>query len=538
VAVLLTYLASSAAIAPPACDGGAAELASAWPASTPAALERAFTRALAAPETASSIQRGLESYRASWLAGHRAACLDHRRGAQSAQLLDRRMLCLRRSKDALAAARKTLVTIDAAALARAREVVANLPPLADCADADLLLAAVAPPAAAVRAQVAKLEGELAQAVASEHLGRLAEALAQVRALAPAAATTAYDPLIGNLGLAEGRILLTEGAYVEAGRVLVAAEHRALELGLVAQGIEAAARRIYVQAMVGADLPGLVRQAEVYEPLSRSLRGDRFARPLLLNNLGVVHMAMGQREAARVIFAQASALVAVVPEPEIELTAIDHNLAMLTRDDEPREALIRAVWERRRRLLGDQHLSTIEALLSYGKFIHEPARALPVVLRACEGYTTYHPSALEQRSRCDAYKAFLLSTQGAHAASADAYERIAEDLHNTDEESLQARAKMALAMAALVRGRHLRARSGFGEILAATRQATWWNRSITAIAHAGIAQAMLPGEDPSQRRRHLQLAIPVFEGLAELNEDGEFRLRLDLARKLLDSLIAH
>ena len=39
-------------------------------------------------------------------------------------------------------------------------------------------------------------------------------------------------------------------------------------------------------------------------------------------------------------------------------------------------------------------------------------------------------------------------------------------------------------------------------------------------------------DSPTRILNLRLAIPVFEELAALNEDGEYRLRLDAARALL------
>ncbi len=58
----------------------------------------------------------LDAHEVAWLDGHRAACVAHRRGEQSAELLDRRMACLGRGRSALGALASLIAAADVASL--------------------------------------------------------------------------------------------------------------------------------------------------------------------------------------------------------------------------------------------------------------------------------------------------------------------------------------------------------------------------------------------------------------------------------------
>src|SRR5690606_19137419 len=166
----------------------------------------------------------------------------------------------------------------------------------------------------------------------------------------------YPPTLAETALLRGKILLLQRELEAAIATLRLAEQTGLEHGLLALAVTAAARRLYAESVSGQGLAGLERQLAVFEPLSRSLRGDRFARPLLLNNAGVVYMAAGQRDHAYRYFRLARAALDSVDRPDLELTAIDQNLAMITSDPGARAALARATWLQLRDALGEQHLS--------------------------------------------------------------------------------------------------------------------------------------------------------------------------------------
>ncbi len=75
-----------------ACSGGEAELATAWPPDArSAALARIARLGTYGRSLAPWMAQALADHAARWVAGHRNACLAHRRGLQSATVLDRRM---------------------------------------------------------------------------------------------------------------------------------------------------------------------------------------------------------------------------------------------------------------------------------------------------------------------------------------------------------------------------------------------------------------------------------------------------------------
>jgi eukaryotic-like serine/threonine-protein kinase len=527
-----TTLWVSRATSTEACGAEGAEQALAWRPAVMATALSALSAAGVSARLQTEVRADIESYRRSWQAQHRAACLDHRRGAQSAALLDRRMLCLQRRKDALAGALEAVHRVNAETSTRVREITARLPALEDCSNLEALHAIADPPATAqARRAVEVLRQRLAEAVALEHGGHGELALALVRELRVSTEAVGYPPLGIEIALAEARLLLQRGEYPEAARVLAATEGQALALGLGAAAVEAAARRMYAQAMMGDDLPGLMRQAEVLEPLSRSLRGDAFARPLLLNNLGVVHMARGQRPSAAALFAQAQVALAEVKEPDLELVAIDANLAMVTSEAVAREAAARRAWERRQRRLGDEHPATVEALLALGKYTHDPARALPLVRAACRGYAAHLPSAHKLRLHCAMQQGLLESAQGEHVAAAATYLAASTLAGTSTQSGLFVPEQLAAGFAALERGERVSALDAFARALAASSGQAWWQRTSAAVARLGLATAR-PAKQAARALAELEAAIPVFEEATRITEDSEHRLYLDRARSRL------
>jgi len=517
------------------CTSGAAEIAAIWGPAQRGAVLAAIDRT--GPRLAAQVRRavldGLDTYSDRWAAEHRAACLRHRDGAESAAALDRRMICLRRRRDALAAAADALGQLDASSIPRAREVVSRLPAVADCGDLEQLAAEYELPAdPAERARVATLEAALARAVTQERLGRTAAALAGVRELLGDAAVRAHPPLLADAHLAEGRILLFQGTHADAREPLARAESVSFEHGLLARGVEAAARRIFVEAMQQSDLPGLLRQSAVLEEVSRPLR-DGVARPLLLNNLGVLYMTLERPADARAAFGRArESLGRRVPEPE--LTAIDRNLAMLEPDPAARERLTRGVWDRRRAQLGDLHPLTLEAQLSHGFYLDDPARSLAEVREACAGYRAYQPEALRARAECSAYQAFLAFEIGDLPAAEAAYLEVAALAASDPRGTMTVRERLAIGGAALCRGDDGAARAAFALALAGSGGG--WAGKEAAQAHLGLGLAWRAFPAVDAPIAHLISAIAGHEHLAGLNESPEPRRRLALARATLADLL--
>jgi eukaryotic-like serine/threonine-protein kinase len=534
-ALLVARLVRDEPAALASCDSGGPEIARTWDpaasdalAQTMGAVSSPFATAIRAP-----VLQRLDGYRDEWAAMHRAACLDHRDGAQSDTALDRRMTCLLRRREALAAAVTELRKVDAVSILRARELVANLPPVADCRDPHLLEQDSDPPAPAVRDKVDGLQAQLAQAVALEHLGKSQEALQLVREIRTAAAGIDYPALIADIELTEGRILLFEGENERAQGPLAKAEALSFEHGLLTRAVIAGARRIYVRSMRGDNLAGLVGEAAVLEKVSRSLR-DGFARPLLLNNIGAMHLAMAQRRQANEAFTMAKQELATVAEPDLELSIIDFNAAMLIEDDAIRGQAMRNVWQRRRAQLGDEHLQTLEAQLATAKYLRDPMRAAEVTRDACARYRQVYPNILPLRVECGAYLALISRELGDTGGALAAYDEVSALARQGKGGEVPA--LLAAGAAAGLRGQDASARAAFAQVISLATGSEWWVRRQAAEAHLGIGLLWRSAPELQGPMDHLERAIATYAELSALNEESEYRLQLALARATLAALL--
>ncbi len=287
-------------------------------------------------------------------------------------------------------------------------------------------------------------------------------------------------------------------------------------------------------MLGRELPALVRQLELLEPLSLSLRGDRFARPLLLNNVGAVHMARGDREAGRRYFEAARTALAGVDRPALELTSIPMNLAMVTGDPSAREALIVEAWRRLDAELGATHLATLEAVMARAHFTADPARSLPLLEQTCDRYGRYHPDLAKVRAACDHYRAFLTAELGDAAAAASIHAGVASRSALAGAGSEAASWQLLSdGYAHLYRGAPALALARFGAITEViTEQDAWWARARLAHAWLGAGLALRAAGRDRDAIAELGRAIETFEGLTAINEDVEPHQLLALGRSAL------
>lgn len=509
-----------------ACDGGAAEVGAIWGSEARGKLQAHFdTLSVPYAQVVDDIALdALDRYRDAWSGVHKRACESRRRGALSDAIFDRGQACLRRRLDALAATVSVLGTIDNATINEAAAVPAGLPPVDDCEDLDVLLAETDPPATdAARIEVAAVRATLAEVEALERAGRSADALQAVAALVPRAEAAGYAPLLVEALLVEGRVQQSRQAFDLASASLARAEGLALAHGLSSLAVTAAARRIYVEAMSGGDRTVLLERAKVYEWISESLGGDQFARPLLLNNIGVLHMSGEDRKRASVSFRAAHDAAASIDDPHPELLSIDTNLAMVSPDGPHREALARSAWEQLRDRLGERHLNTIGTLLTYGHFVAEPARSIALVREACDLYRVAHPDLVVMRAECQIFLAFLTAELGEDATAA--YADVAKLVHGRPEPYAQYLGRLASGHAQLQRNPRA-ARAEFAAALAELPSAKdWWIRKRVAQIHLGLGLAAVALGEDRDAAAHLEQATSLFEELGAITEDVEYQQRL-------------
>ncbi|MBZ5712826.1 protein kinase domain-containing protein [Nannocystis pusilla] len=343
------------------CKGAAAELVGVWDDARAAAAERAFiaTGSPFAADTWRRVDARLDAYALAWTEGRTHACEAHASGSQSTPLFDLRTACLSRRRAYLSALVDVFVAADRSVIENAVQATAALPSLDSCADADALLAAVAPPDDPhTAAQVEARRAQLARAAALEGTGQYAEGLQIAREVRAAAAELHYPPLTAEAALGEGNLLMAVARAEEAEVALTAALKLGLVHGLDVVAAEAAARRVFALGVgLGQRVAALAGEA-VAEALVERARDDGRTAALLHNNLGAVYELDDTAARARQHYMRTLELLgrrAGAGDPLI--AAVHHNLGGLLRHegklDEGRSHYSQAI-TLFSEILGEQH----------------------------------------------------------------------------------------------------------------------------------------------------------------------------------------
>ncbi len=195
----------------------------------------------AAASTRERIQSTLDRYAARWAEQRQAACEATRvRGDQSEAMLDRRMGCLDRRRQELAAVVDVLRRADAATAEHAVETLGALGSLDACDDEAALQAEVAPPDdAATREAVDALNDALARIDAQARGGRAREAEPAAESALARAQSLAHRPTIARAWLVVGDVRHQLAEHEAAVDAYVAAHREATASGSIAIAREAA-----------------------------------------------------------------------------------------------------------------------------------------------------------------------------------------------------------------------------------------------------------------------------------------------------------
>lgn len=215
-----SYLGFRSNLAPPPCPP-IANPSVAWSMQQRPAMRQAFI-ATGLPYAGSAFDRLtpiVDRYLQDWTEQRVAACEStHVKHEQSADLLDRRMICLDRSLRQVDALGRLLATPDAAIVNDSIRAVSNLPGLSNCADPQALLSqSPLPFGAQARQTYEQLDEGLAAAWADHTAGRYAEALSKLEALEADVDQFDHLPTQARHGLLKGTVQneLTDRAPAQA-----------------------------------------------------------------------------------------------------------------------------------------------------------------------------------------------------------------------------------------------------------------------------------------------------------------------------------
>ena len=500
----------------PPCQGAKAALQTTWNDQRRTHIDHSLqaTGHRYAAVTGPRLLQRIDDYAAAWTAMHESACLAHHRGEQSGELLDARMGCLSQRRVALDSALAVVAQTEQTSTAAAVDVINGLPAIGYCADAAALAAEVPPPDDPARArELDRLAGLLTRVVALEQAGRYPEAIDGLAALEADAARLGYRPLTAELALVRGRITLAHGKREDAVEPLRQAAVTALGAGAFSIGLEAIARRVFVEGTWSGFQGDALAELEVWRALVSQRPDARFAHALLLNNAGVVHMARSQPHQARSFFQQAAEVNAGDVHEHPELVVVGYNLGLVSDDVGQREQLTSDTATTYERLLGPEHPRTLRYQRAAASFTVDPRDARRRLHRVYERLATYHPDAHPELSKC-AHQLGLLAVELGQENLAQGHFERAKDHFEAARRPV--RAALARGLAYRYGGQHRAARAALreGRDRLPLQPEEWWDQRLAAEFDLALGTVALLSADHPGARPLLERALTVQQRITQ------------------------
>jgi tetratricopeptide (TPR) repeat protein len=282
------------------CQGASEHLAEVWNDQTRDSIRSSFaaTDQVFSAKAFDGVNAAFDEYAGTWTTNHTDACEAHHvRGEQSAELMDRRMLCLDRGRAALVALAGVFAEADAEVVKNAVSAVQGLPDLSACSDLEALNRGKQPDAdPETRAAAAEVREVLARADALRRAGKYGLGLPE--ALKAAERSSELDDaslraeiltLQARLQDASGEPATAEQTFHQASVAAELAEDDSIRAEIAAHLVWVTAHRLS-KADQGEHLA-----ARANAIVKRAGRKD--LEPFVLENLAVVHSDQGQHDAA-------------------------------------------------------------------------------------------------------------------------------------------------------------------------------------------------------------------------------------------------
>jgi tetratricopeptide (TPR) repeat protein len=530
VVVSAAFVIGRTSLAPPdeVCSGSERAIAAAWALMTrQRELIRIATLSPYGSEVAPQLARQLGDYTIRWADNHRNACLVHRRGEQSAALLDRRMACLDRGRAALAALAEIAANANDRALPGVARAARELPDPAACADVRALTDNVEPPSPGQAGSVGVIEGHIEQARMQLAAGHADAARSTAAKAVAAARAIGYRPLLAEALLVDGHALMTTQDRDEAMARLTEATKLGLSSGSEAIAIEAWARRAWVEGTGDHPEAALDGFSMVDALATQPSPAFAFARALLHNNVGSVELGRGHRAAARAMFERALDDAKPVTGPgAVELISIRTNTAIATDDPKRRDALLADAQAEYARLLGDNHPDTLAVEYIHATTVVPFERAAKLLESVCQ-QRELHAWLAPLTAVCWTELADLQSEIGDRPAAVKALDRAAAlgaDTNSNTPEAVGYRQLWSDAPSSAAQ--HFVAAL---EKLPSRASEPWYRAYTRARLSLGLGRALVALNQPSAAAAAFERCIAMLEPIARHQPAVAIDRRLGRAR---------
>jgi len=382
---------------PPSCDGAQSVIASVWNPEQARRLTQAMhaTGLPYAEPLALRVVQHLDDYTKTWAANHRNACEAYVRGDHSAKLLDARMACLDRHRQALSETVLLLTQADAEVVDHAGQMVGKLPRVRACDDLDALTKREVPEDPELLRVVLGLQEKLVRATALANAGRLEDATRTIREVASEAAAIEHPATLAAALLTAARASINlQLDRAETGEDLDRALTIAIRAGLDRPAAEAMIRRVYVRGLQTSGNALAQADLTIAEAMLERAGDPPELRALLLNNAGSVHLAGGQRMLAEQEFHESLALKERLFGPyDLEVAVSLANLGMLANEAPAREQLHGRMVSIYSQQLGPEHPQTLDARVLKALYTANPGRASDELETLCRRFERHGNSEL-------------------------------------------------------------------------------------------------------------------------------------------------
>ena len=362
--------------APDPCAAADRPAAALWNPTVRGQVEAAFERSgtHGAADAFARLDRAMSQRVRLIRAMHREACLASEvRHQQTQELFDRRLECLASRGEEITAFSAVVAGGDASVVERALPATLSLPPVEQCANPLVVMAAVPPPAdPAARVRVQELGPVLAHAGALESAGKWTEAAKETESVAAQADAIGYAPLRARARYQLARILGKLDDYERCAAQL----RLAADLAAVAHDDALLAHAwILLHGTIGAEM-SKPDEAKALEPAVTAaiIRAGKSAELLGLfeNSLGTVAMGTGDYAAAATHFLEARRhFEQAFGKEDPRVAEVQYHAGLALEDsgrlDEARQAFDGALASRIK-LLGPEHLSVGQSYKALGGLV--------------------------------------------------------------------------------------------------------------------------------------------------------------------------
>ncbi len=301
------------------CAGASERIAASWGAVQRQALSTAFEKS-ALPFAGTSLAHvveGLDAWATQWAEARTKACEEtYVKGAQPESVYTAQLACFEQRRLEAAALIDVLSGADPSVVTRAVGAVSALPPLALCAQTNVLLAPVpAPSTPQMQAAVDALLPELAKSKALNSAGQFAQSLELAKALGPKVEAVGYKPLTAAHLATLGAAQRDTGDAASAAASFFACTRAATEGRDDARSAECQIGLIFTKGLMQGAPEEAHAAARTAESLMTRLAEDWHLRAVLLSNEGALYSQEGQLEKALPVAEHAVALLTKELGPE-------------------------------------------------------------------------------------------------------------------------------------------------------------------------------------------------------------------------------